>query len=161
MALSFVPGYLGKATLVAEEVSAYGNVMGISLAKAALRKPVFGQKAANVIGGQYTGTFTISGHVAASKVEQLDTLFNTGGNGLTMIPFINEIIKRDQINRLGGLYTIMGRRTFSAAVLLIAELMIHTKVLLVGEPAGAAQNMFSDMMNTGTLSNSSASSGLP
>lgn len=86
----------------------------------------------------------------------LDVRFNSGGNGLTMIPFINEIIKRDRINSLGRFYTIMGRRSFSAAVLMIAEMMIHTKVLLVGEPAGAAQNMFSDMVNGGTLPNSGA-----
>ena len=35
-------------------------------------------------------------------------------------------------------------------------LMLHTQALLVGEPAGAAQNMFSDMENCGTLPNSGA-----
>ena len=41
-------------------------------------------------------------------------------------------------------------------MLLIAEMMLHTQTLLVGEPAGAAQNMFSDMVNCGTLPNSGA-----
>jgi len=86
----------------------------------------------------------------------LDLRFNSGGNGLMVLPFINEIIKRDKINQLGHLYTLIGRRSFSAAVLLIAEMMIHTQTLLVGEPAGAAQNMFSDMVNRGTLPKSGA-----
>lgn len=86
----------------------------------------------------------------------LDLRFNSGGNGLMVIPFMNEIIKRDKINRLGHLYILIGRRSFSAAVLLVAEMMLHTNALLVGEPAGAAQNMFSDIVNRGTLPNSGA-----
>lgn len=84
----------------------------------------------------------------------LDLRFNNGGNGLMVLPFMNEIIKRDRLNRLGHFYTLIGRRSFSAAVLLVAELMLHTQTLLVGEPTGAAQNMFSDMVNCGTLPNS-------
>jgi hypothetical protein len=87
----------------------------------------------------------------------LDLRFNSGGNGLMVLPFMNEIIKRDKINRLGHLYTLIGRRSFSAAVLLVSEMMLHTKTLLVGEPAGAAQNMFSDIVKGGTLPNSGAS----
>jgi tetratricopeptide (TPR) repeat protein len=87
----------------------------------------------------------------------LDLRFNNGGNGLMVLPFINEIIKREKINRLGHFYTLVGRRSFSAAVLLIAEMMHHTNILLVGEPAGAAQNMFSDTVNRGTLPNSGVS----
>lgn len=86
----------------------------------------------------------------------LDLRFNGGGNGRMVLPFINEIIKRDSINRLGSLYVLIGRRSFSAAVLLISEMMNHTNVLLVGEPAGAAQNMFSDIRGKGTLPNSGA-----
>ena len=86
----------------------------------------------------------------------LDLRFNGGGEGLITIPFINEIIKRDKINRIGSFYTLTGRRTFSAAVLLIAELMLHTNTLLVGEPPGAAQNMFSDLQGKGLLPNCGA-----
>jgi len=86
----------------------------------------------------------------------LDLRFNSGGNGLMVLPFMNEIIKRDYINRLGHLYILTGRRSFSAAVLLVAEMMLHTRALIVGEPSGASQNMFSDMVNRGTLPNSGA-----
>lgn len=86
----------------------------------------------------------------------LDLRFNNGGSGIIVLPFLNEIVKRDNINQLGHLYTLIGRRSFSAAVLLTAEMMLHTQTLLVGEPAGAAQNMFSDLVNWGPLPNSGA-----
>jgi hypothetical protein len=35
-------------------------------------------------------------------------------------------------------------------------MMLHTQTSLVGEPTGAAQNMFSDLVNCGTLPNSGA-----
>ncbi len=99
----------------------------------------------------------IDDHAESIDKLILDLRFNNGGNGLVVLPFMNEIIKRDKINRLGHLYTLIGRRSFSAAVLLVAEMMLHTQTLLVGEPAGAAQNMFSDMTNPGTLPNCGAS----
>lgn len=83
----------------------------------------------------------------------IDLRFNGGGNGMIVLPFMSEIIKRDKINRIGSFYTLIGRRSFSAAVLFIADLMLHTKTLLVGEPTGAAQNMFSDIRGKGTLPN--------
>jgi tetratricopeptide (TPR) repeat protein len=86
----------------------------------------------------------------------LDLRFNNGGSGPILLPFMNEIIKRDRINRLGRLYILIGRRSFSAAVLLVAEMMSHTRALLVGEPTGAAQNTFSDMVFLGMLPNSGA-----
>ncbi len=98
----------------------------------------------------------IDDHGASIDKFILDLRFNTGGNGLWTLPFMNEIIKRDNINRLGHFYAIIGRRTFSAAVLLVAEMMLHTNMLMVGEPAGAAQNMLSDMVLGGALPNSGA-----
>jgi tetratricopeptide (TPR) repeat protein len=91
----------------------------------------------------------------ANSIDEfiLDLRFNNGGNGSIVLPFLNEIIKRDNINQPGHFYTIIGRRSFSAAVLLVAEMMVHTQTLLIGEPTGAAQNMFSDMVNRGTLPN--------
>lgn len=84
----------------------------------------------------------------------LDLRYNTGGNGLMVMPFLNEIIKRDFINRKGHFFTLIGRVTNSAAVLFMAELAMHTKTLFVGEPSGAAFNMFSDARLAGKLPNS-------
>jgi tetratricopeptide (TPR) repeat protein len=95
-------------------------------------------------------------HAARIDKFVVDVRFNGGGNGRMLLPFINEIIKRDNINRPGSLYVLTGRRSFSAAVLFIAEMINHTNVLLVGEPAGAAQSMFSDIELKGTLPNCGA-----
>ncbi len=84
----------------------------------------------------------------------LDLRYNTGGNGLMVMPFLNEIIKRDLINRKGHFFTLIGRVTNSAAVLFMAELAMHTQTLFVGEPSGAAFNMFSDARFAGKLPNS-------
>jgi hypothetical protein len=98
----------------------------------------------------------IDNHTRTIDKFILDLRFNSGGNGLMVLPFMSEIIKRDKINRLGHLYTLIGRRSFSAAVLLVSEMMLHTQTLLIGEPAGAAQNMFSDAVESGKLPNSGA-----
>lgn len=94
----------------------------------------------------------------ASDIEKfiIDLRFNGGGNGRMVLPFLNEIIKRDKINSPGSLFILTGRRTFSAAVLFIAEMINHTNVLLVGEPTGAAQGMFSDIEQKGSLPNCGA-----
>ncbi|MCR9243547.1 MAG: tetratricopeptide repeat protein [bacterium] len=75
----------------------------------------------------------------------LDLRFNTGGNGDILLPFVHELIKRDRsINRSGRLFALVGRRSFSAAVVLLGELSQHTHVILAGEPAGAPLNFFGD-----------------
>jgi hypothetical protein len=54
------------------------------------------------------------------------------------------LIKREQINQPGKLFTIIGRATFSAAMMLADDLEKHTNTLFVGEPTGASPNMYGD-----------------
>jgi hypothetical protein len=74
----------------------------------------------------------------------LDIRRNGGGNGYLNQPIIHGLIKRDQINRPGKLFTIIGRGTYSAAMMLTDDLEKHTKTLFVGEPTGASPNMYGD-----------------
>lgn len=74
----------------------------------------------------------------------IDIRYNGGGNGDMLFPFIYEIIKRDRINKSGNLFVIMGRKTFSAAIMAAARIQDHTNVILVGEPAGAGMNHYGD-----------------
>jgi hypothetical protein len=75
----------------------------------------------------------------------LDDRYNSGGAGDILMPFVHEFIKRDStINRPGHLYMLVGRKTFSAGVLLEGYMMAHTSVTLVGEPASAPLNMYGD-----------------
>ncbi len=83
----------------------------------------------------------------------LDIRFNPGGDGSTTLPLVHEIIKRDKINQYGKLFTLTGRKTYSAAQMIYAEMLKHTNTLLVGEPAGAPVNGYGDP-GTFSLSNS-------
>jgi len=75
----------------------------------------------------------------------LDLRYNSGGDGSMLLPFVHDLIKRDEtVNRPGHFFTLVGRKTFSAAVMLLADLQRHTSTVLVGEPAGAPRNHFGD-----------------
>jgi hypothetical protein len=53
----------------------------------------------------------------AGNIDKLviDLRQNNGGNGVLILPFLNQIIKRDYINKEGSLFVISGKRTHSAA----------------------------------------------
>ncbi len=67
----------------------------------------------------------------------LDIRYNIGGDGSLVRQMVHEIIKRDAINRKGVLFTVVGRATFSAGVMLARALEEHTETTFVGEPPGA------------------------
>ena len=98
----------------------------------------------------------------ADSIDKLiiDIRFNDGGNGLTMYPFINQIIKREQFSQKNSLYVIMGNRTYSAPVILISELLLHTNAVFVGEPPASSLNFFSNQNRVGRLPNSKALFGI-
>jgi hypothetical protein len=74
----------------------------------------------------------------------LDIRRNGGGNGYLNQPIIHGLIKGDHINQPGKLFTIIGRATFSAAMMLTDDLEKHSRTLFVGEPTGASPNMYGD-----------------
>jgi tetratricopeptide (TPR) repeat protein len=84
----------------------------------------------------------------------IDLRYNNGGNGLLILPFLNQIIKRDYINKEGRLYVISGKKTYSAASILMYELAVHTRALFVGEPDACGADLFSDSRHAGNLPNS-------
>jgi hypothetical protein len=88
--------------------------------------------------------------VDANHVDRfmLDIRLNGGGNGTLNQPIIHGLIKRDWLNQRGRLYTIIGRATFSAAMMLAVDLERHTRTLFVGEPTGTSPNMYGE---TGTI----------
>jgi hypothetical protein len=83
---------------------------------------------------------------AAHPVERfvIDLRWNGGGNNLLNWPLIYGLIRNDKINRRGTLFTIIGRRTFSAAMNCANALEQHTKTLFVGEPTGTSPNHYGD-----------------
>jgi hypothetical protein len=84
----------------------------------------------------------------------IDLRYNDGGNALRIIPFVNEIIKRDLINDRESLFILVGNRTNSAAVIFLTELLFHTNPVVLGEPPACPFNFFSNSALRGNLPNS-------
>jgi hypothetical protein len=74
----------------------------------------------------------------------LDLRMNAGGNLALLRPIIVGLVQREALNRRGTLFTIIGRRTFSAAQYWVDELEKYTETLFVGESTGQAVNFYSD-----------------
>ena len=91
----------------------------------------------------------------AEAVDKLivDLRYNDGGNARRIIPFVNEIIKHDFLDTRGRLFVLVGRRTYSAAVIFLTELVVHTNAVVLGDPPGCAFNFFSDAVSRGPLPN--------
>lgn len=84
----------------------------------------------------------------------IDLRNNRGGSGRLLMPFINNIIKRDYINKDGKIYVLTSNATYSAAVVLITDLLQHCMVTYIGEPPACPSNFFSNSSFVGRLPNS-------
>jgi len=74
----------------------------------------------------------------------LDVRLNGGGNNYKNKPVITGIIKSEKINKVGNLFVIIGRRTFSACQNLVNELDNYTNAIFVGEPTSENVNFYGD-----------------
>ncbi len=70
----------------------------------------------------------------------LDLRDNGGGDSRIAAPLIDALAADPALNRRGRLFVLIGRRTFSSAVLNTLELRRRTQALLVGEPTGGRPN---------------------
>lgn len=77
--------------------------------------------------------------IEGERAERLiiDVRWNGGGNTMLFRPLLHGIVGSRTINRQGGLYVIIGRRTFSAAQNFVSFLDYHTEAIFVGEPTGS------------------------
>lgn len=82
----------------------------------------------------------------AKGVEKLiiDIRNNGGGNSMILENLISEIGK-SELNKKGKLFVIIGRRTFSSAVLNAIELNNNTDAIFVGEPTGGKPNHYGEV----------------
>jgi tetratricopeptide (TPR) repeat protein len=74
----------------------------------------------------------------------VDIRYNFGGDGSKVRGFIHAFIRRSQSPSWGNLYVLTGRRTFSAAIMLMAAFIDHTQATFIGEPAGGALDHYGD-----------------
>lgn len=73
----------------------------------------------------------------------IDARHNPGGNNTLLRPLLVTLIS-SKLNYRGGMYCIIGPRTFSAAQNFVDRLESYTNVIFVGEPTGENVNMYGD-----------------
>lgn len=102
-----------------------------------------GDKPDEPLAAFYERMFTaIDHHNAVALV--IDLRWNGGGNTFLAQPLIHHIIRREQIDRRGALFVIIGRSTFSAAQNTATLLDRHTNAVFVGEPTGSSPNFIGE-----------------
>lgn len=74
----------------------------------------------------------------------LDLRLNNGGNGQLNRDFLISLIQCKKINKPGKLFTIIGNKTFSAAILLATQLDQYTETTFIGEPSGGRPSHVGD-----------------
>ncbi|WP_299222553.1 S41 family peptidase [uncultured Aquimarina sp.] len=91
----------------------------------------------------YTRVFD---EIETNDTEKLiiDLRLNGGGNNYLNKDVIKGLIKNEKINKIGKLFVIIGRRTFSACQNLVNEMDNYTNVIFVGEPTAENINFWGD-----------------
>jgi hypothetical protein len=74
----------------------------------------------------------------------LDLRGNVGGNGFLNRPLVRGVLSAPELRRPGGLFVLADRGTFSAAMMLLADLESLTPAVFVGETSGASPNGYGD-----------------
>ncbi len=75
----------------------------------------------------------------------IDLRDNGGGNSALLDPFIDWLKSNERVNVKGRLFVIVGRRTFSSAVLNALRLRGETQAVFVGEPTGGRPNHYGEV----------------
>jgi len=74
----------------------------------------------------------------------IDIRNNFGGSGGLNKTLVMSLIQSKELNQYDRAFVLTGRRTFSAAQMLVNELEQYTRVSLVGEPTGSRPDHFGD-----------------
>jgi len=74
----------------------------------------------------------------------IDIRNNFGGSGGLNKTLVMSLIQSKELNQYDRTFVLTGRRTFSAAQMLVNELEQYTRVSLVGEPTGSRPDHFGD-----------------
>ena len=74
----------------------------------------------------------------------IDIRNNFGGSGGLNKTLVMSIIQNSELNQYDRTFVLIGRRTFSAAQMLVNELEQYTRVTLVGEPTGSRPDHYGD-----------------
>jgi hypothetical protein len=79
-------------------------------------------------------------------VEKLiiDMRDNYGGNGSLNRSLLHGLIRAKKLQAPGTVFVLVGRRTFSAAMMFASDLEEHTNAIFLGEPTAGAPNSYGD-----------------
>ncbi len=77
----------------------------------------------------------------------VDLRHNGGGNSGIFRPFLEELKKRPVYLEAGKIIVLVGRRTFSSAILNALELKKETPALFAGEPTGGKPNHYGEVQS--------------
>lgn len=82
-----------------------------------------------------------------NEIEKLviDLRDNSGGNSSLLDPFIEYLANNQKLNMEGKLLVIIGRETFSSALLNALSLKEKTKAIFLGEPTGGKPNCYGEV----------------
>jgi len=75
----------------------------------------------------------------------LDLRNNGGGDSRVMQPLLSALAEFPKINKKGHLFVVVGRSTFSSAILNALTLKNETEAIFVGEPTGGRPNHFGEV----------------
>jgi hypothetical protein len=83
----------------------------------------------------------------AAGVERIivDLRLNGGGNSAVFQPFKTALNAHPALNQKGKIFVLIGRRTFSSALINAVEMKLETPALLAGEPTGGKPNHFGEV----------------
>lgn len=73
-----------------------------------------------------------------------DMRFNGGGNSIYGTGFVNEL-SRKNINQTGKLFVVIGRSTFSSAILNTLDFKKKTNAIIIGEETGGKPNHYGEV----------------
>ena len=75
----------------------------------------------------------------------IDMRNNSGGNSALLDPFIDNLANCGTVNKKGNLFVIVGRETFSSALLNVFSLKEKTNAIFLGEPTGGKPNCYGEV----------------
>jgi len=85
----------------------------------------------------------------AGSIEKMviDLRHNGGGNSGIFRPFLDELKRRPRFLKPGNIFVLIGRRTFSSAILNALELKRETPAVMAGEPTGGKPNHYGEVLS--------------
>lgn len=75
----------------------------------------------------------------------VDLRFNSGGSSLQGTDFVKQLAGMESINRRNKIYVVIGKRTFSSAIINVMDFKRYTKAVTIGEETSGSPNHFGEL----------------